>query len=154
MYIQDFPLKTPAQQAASNGAGDSPFERSLRRYLSALALPGAHAAPLAALVRSHDYSSARGHLIPSVPGYHKGAEMDAFGHLAVKRALLGERLPSALRGAPLVAQASSLGSLNENWVQEFLGSLCAGQYVVPDGESTALSTSSRACADAANAAMK
>ena len=115
LYVQDFPLKPPERLAAG---GDSPFESSLCRYLSALALPGAHAAPLAALVRSHDYSAARGHLIPSVPGYHRGAEMDAFGHLAVKRALLGEALPSALRGAPLIAQASSMGSLNENWLQE------------------------------------
>ena len=51
----------------------SRFEKSLADYLAALKLPGPAGRHALKLCRDHDFSSARVHLLPSVPGYHQGA---------------------------------------------------------------------------------
>ncbi len=51
----------------------SAFGAALRDYLAKLRLPAADAAYALALVDRTDFSSARGALLPSVPGTHRGA---------------------------------------------------------------------------------
>ncbi len=76
------PGNVPAAQDADSPAR-SEFGAALRDYLAKLRLPAADAAHAAALVDRHDFSSARGALLPSVPGTHRGAPW---------------RMPPALKG--------------------------------------------------------
>ena len=39
------------------------------------------------LVHAHDFSSARAHLICSVPGWHKGEAMTKWGHVQLRTLL-------------------------------------------------------------------
>ena len=45
---------------------------SLQDYVSALKLPTQAANQARDIIADHDFSSARAHLVPSVPGYHTG----------------------------------------------------------------------------------
>ena len=63
-YVCRRDAHTPAQ---------SPFGASLQDYLRTLHLPAAEAKHAQRLCKLHDFSSARAHLIPSVPGWHEGA---------------------------------------------------------------------------------
>lgn len=57
-----------------------------------------------------------------------GPALKKYGHLRVQALLAREKFPPHFEGAPLVAQFSSLGSLDEKWLsQEFRNSLTAGQ---------------------------
>ncbi len=49
------------------------FETTLTDYIAALRLPVREAQHAQQVIAQHDFSSARCHLIPSVPGYHQGA---------------------------------------------------------------------------------
>ena len=60
------------RRKAEGDATASSFGAALADYLAALRLPAQAAEHARALVREHDFSSARAHLIPSVPGYHTG----------------------------------------------------------------------------------
>ncbi len=54
--------------------------------------------------------------------------LSRWGHMRVRACLGREAFPSHFAGAPLVAQFSSLGGLDEGWVTaEFTGSLSAGK---------------------------
>lgn len=66
LWHQDFPLKDAASPATS------PFETDLSGYFACLGLPPGQAQDLQSRVRAHDFSSAKVHLIISVPGYHSG----------------------------------------------------------------------------------
>lgn len=76
--------------------------------------------------------------------------INRFGHMKLRRCLAAERFPSAFAAAPVVAQYSSVGSLNEAWLLgtgnpgayefSFLKSLSAGRHA--GGESALL----RSCA--------
>ncbi|KAL3157421.1 hypothetical protein ABBQ32_011893 [Trebouxia sp. C0010 RCD-2024] len=121
LWFQDFPRKSQASPAMSE------FEQELVDYLRALRLPAASAQKAEALCSQHDFSSARVHLIISRPGYHSGPALRTYGHLRVQSLLAREKFPSHFQRAPLIAQFSSLGSLDERWLtNEFRGSLSAG----------------------------
>ena len=54
--------------------------------------------------------------------------MNKWGHMRLRALLAAETFPSGMRGAPLAAQFSSMGSLDDKWVQqEFLPTLSAGR---------------------------
>ena len=56
-----------------------------------------------------------------------GPSLKKYGHLRVHSLLARERFPPHFQGSPLIAQFSSLGSLDERWLtNEFRGSLSAG----------------------------
>lgn len=56
-----------------------------------------------------------------------GPALRTYGHLRVQSLLAREKFPSHFQRAPLIAQFSSLGSLDERWLtNEFRGSLSAG----------------------------
>ncbi len=88
------------------------------------------------MLKKHDFSSARVELVTSVPGRHDSAD---FGHwrLAALLTRNGEGFPERFAGSPVVAQASSIGSVTDDgWLsRELTRSLWAG-YVsaAPAGE--------------------
>ena len=56
-----------------------------------------------------------------------GPALKKYGHLRVQALLAREKFPAHFQGAPLLAQFSSLGSLDERWLSnEFRASLAAG----------------------------
>jgi Tyrosyl-DNA phosphodiesterase len=64
-----------------------------------------------------------------------GADVHRYGHMQL-RALLHRQqpFPEHFRGAPLVCQFSSIGSLDEKWLlREFGASLSAGRCEAPAG---------------------
>ncbi|KAG2424634.1 hypothetical protein HXX76_014359 [Chlamydomonas incerta] len=122
VWVQDFPLKSAAAAraaaatAAAGGAAatpatslpppPSPFEAYLVSYLRALGMPPAMAGPVLAAVVAADFSAARGALVASVPGYHRGAAaMAAWGHVRLRRLLEAVPLPAGFRGG-----AAALGA--------------------------------------------
>ena len=78
------------------------------------------------LIRAYDYSSAYAVLIPSVPGHHKADSYDNFGYLKLRKAIIEHvcpHLPSAKKQTsprPILCQFSSIGSLNEKWLNGFV----------------------------------
>ncbi|KAI3435989.1 hypothetical protein D9Q98_002047 [Chlorella vulgaris] len=124
LFWQDFPQKDDESPQTS------PFQQHLAAYMAALRLPPATQRYCRELLDRHDFSAARVHLVASVPGYHLGsAEMLKWGHPRL-RALLNREppFPPAFNGAPLVAQYSSMGSVDEAWLTgEFRESLAAGR---------------------------
>ncbi len=58
-------------------------------------------------------------LVPSVPGTHKGARQRRYGFFKLEATLRAEPLHSQFRHAPVLAQCSSLGSLNRPWLDRF-----------------------------------
>lgn len=81
------------------------------------------------LVRQYDYSTAYVILIPSVPGRHKRDVYDNFGYLKLRQAIIqsssslnhqsnGNRTPPQI-----ICQISSIGSLNEKWIDQFLSAI-------------------------------
>ncbi|GAB4821749.1 hypothetical protein N2152v2_008795 [Parachlorella kessleri] len=122
VWWQDFPLKDGQSPQTSE------FEEHLTQYLRELRLPPSVSIAARAVVSLHDFSAARAHLVGSVPGWHKGGMLSRWGHMRVRACLGREAFPSHFAGAPLVAQFSSLGGLDEGWVTaEFTGSLSAGK---------------------------
>lgn len=87
------------------------------------------------LIRQYDYSTAYAILIPSVPGRHKRNVYDNFGYLKLRQAIIqsttfNQRHQSqhndkrtAQTPAPIICQISSIGSLNEKWLDQFLSAI-------------------------------
>ena len=55
-----------------------------------------------------------------------GAKLNSYGHMALRRLLSREHFPDSFAQAPMIAQFSSLGSLNEDWLREFRHSMACG----------------------------
>eukprot|EP00210_Caulerpa_lentillifera_P001070 g1032.t1 len=120
-WIQDFPHKNTTSER-------SKFEADLIRYIQRLNLPKRSHSQLVEIIEEHDFSLARGKLIYSVPGYHKGPEMTKYGHLQLKQCLRSEVFPETFKQSPVVCQFSSLGSLDPKWLfNELLVSFCEGK---------------------------
>ncbi|KAL4144798.1 hypothetical protein PRNP1_013924 [Phytophthora ramorum] len=131
VWFQDFSLKIlddseeeeekEAVTASSRGGND--FEEDLVHYLSSL---GAQVKLFCGELKRFDFSRARVALIPSVPGVHKGKDMERYGHLRVRKLLKTFNVPQT--DNPLICQFSSLGSLDEKWLfGEFAESFLPGK---------------------------
>lgn len=61
------------------------------------------------------------HLLVTVPGYHwrwRGSELqpsDQWGHLRMRQLLQQESFPAAFKGAPIAAQFTSMGRIDDRW---------------------------------------
>ncbi|KAL7526266.1 hypothetical protein ACHAXR_002762, partial [Thalassiosira sp. AJA248-18] len=81
------------------------------------------------LIRQYDYSNAYAVLVPSVPGRHKNTDYHNFGYLKLRKAVIdwvcshrqNSKQPSSPK--PIVCQFSSIGSLNEKWLNQFLSAI-------------------------------
>ena len=193
------PLVFACRKAAGTSSDQAAcsFEAALTDYVHALRLPLQAAKQARATIAEHDFSSARAHLIASVPGYHTGtfifsvkmqiyhetaegmrvlgclqqylellgalkctrlwsetsygaaivackvlckcevflcrlvftgADMKKYGHMRVRELLRGETFPGDFQHAPLVAQFSSMGSVNPKWLEELQHSFAQGSY--------------------------
>ncbi|KAG3115967.1 hypothetical protein PI124_g7170 [Phytophthora idaei] len=115
LWYQDFGLKVLAdsedeeKEAVAGRSGD--FEADLVHYLSSL---GAPVKLFCGELKRFDFSTARVALVPSVPGVHKGKDMEKYGHLRVRKLLKMYKIPPT--DNPLICQFSSLGSLDEKWL--------------------------------------
>ncbi|EFJ50373.1 hypothetical protein VOLCADRAFT_88920 [Volvox carteri f. nagariensis] len=138
LWVQDFPRKDTVAAAAPV----STFEQDLVAYFRALALPPAMANPLFEAIAMHDFSFARGTLVASVPGYHRGtAAVQSYGHMRLRRLLEQVPLPScfAAEGSScgtassssavppegLIIQCSSMGSFDQAWLVDEMGASLA-----------------------------
>ncbi|CAK9879662.1 unnamed protein product [Sphagnum jensenii] len=130
LWMQDFPWKTDA----CKGKKSSVFENDLVEYLTALEWPGCttvlpeqgEVRINAAFFRKFDFSSATVRLIASVPGYHQGHNLSKWGHMKLRKVLQEQSFEQEFKGAPIVYQFSSLGSLDEKWLSELSASMQAG----------------------------
>lgn len=112
--------------------GDSPtrFKRDLVEYLQAYKC--AELTRWANLIKGHDFTDCRAVLVGSVPGYHMGAQKDAWGHTKVRRTLAQHSAPSPhQRGQrpTTIIQCSSIGSLGKDsrsWLSAELGLSLSG----------------------------
>eukprot|EP00118_Oscarella_pearsei_P011910 m.83681 g.83681 ORF g.83681 m.83681 type:complete len:474 (+) comp36365_c0_seq2:231-1652(+) len=109
------------------GKESSQFQTDLIAYLSAYRHPGL--SEWIALIKEHDMSSAKVHIIASVPGKHMGSSMHHWGHMKLRQKL-NQHGPSSshvTRDWNILAQFSSIGSLGSDstkWLTgEFLTSL-------------------------------
>ncbi|KAL3671324.1 hypothetical protein V7S43_003254 [Phytophthora oleae] len=129
VWYQDFELKVLAdsedeeKEAAESSEGVSAFEDDLIYYLSSL---GAPVKAFCEELKRFDFSAARVALVPSIPGVHKGKDMERYGHLRVRSLLKMYNVPPT--DNPLICQFSSLGSLDEKWLfGEFAESFLPGK---------------------------
>ena len=126
LFFQDFPRKSDPSASSAPGIG-ADFEETLLNYVNALRLPDGAGSELAAAIREHDFSSARAALVPSIPGRHQGPQKEMYGHMRLREVLSKERFPVRFAGAPVCAQASSVGALSAAWLHQELGkSMCTG----------------------------
>ena len=66
----------------------------------------------------YDYSTAKGVLIPSTPGYHKPYAKEKLGYLQVQKAISEYTPPpSSKSNRPIICQYSSIGSLSKKYLQ-------------------------------------
>ncbi|KAM0727614.1 putative tyrosyl-DNA phosphodiesterase [Formica fusca] len=103
-------------ESANPSDGESPtgFKKDLERYLSKYRHPALTQWIWA--VRRADFSAVNVFLVASVPGTHKDAEVDSWGHRKLAYVLSHHAtLPPDAPQWPIVAQSSSLGSLGPNF---------------------------------------
>ena len=101
VWFQDFPLKASSDYDGGRSSGE--FEDSLVEYFEAVV--GFDVAAL----RKFNFSSARGRLVASVPGYHSGDAINKWGHMRLRRLL--RDVAVAPRFDSVVSQFSSMGAV-------------------------------------------
>ncbi|XP_073005062.1 tyrosyl-DNA phosphodiesterase 1 isoform X1 [Typha latifolia] len=129
LWMQDFPWKD--DKISNKG---SFFENDLVDYLKTLKWPefSVKIPPVgnvsinAAFFKKFDYSSAMVRLIASVPGYHMGTNLKKWGHMKLRSVLEECKFDKEFCKSPLVYQFSSLGSLDEKWLNELASSMSSG----------------------------
>ena len=126
VWTQFFPMKIEA--------GSSDFEDSLCDYVVSLeahaaALTrgpwggnGGGSAGLSVALRRYDFSGAKAHLVPVVPGYHLGQNKDKYGQARVARLLARSSSLSSSRGGDVVMQFSSCASTKSQYIDQLLRS--------------------------------
>lgn len=101
VWSQDFPVKTISDYDDGKSSGE--FEESLVEYFEVVG--GFDAVAL----RKFDFSSARGKLVASVPGYHRGNAIHKWGHMRLRTLL--RTVAVAPRFDSVVCQFSSMGAV-------------------------------------------
>lgn len=131
-YIEDFFLKgtkeeSPLEQFSST---NNDFEKTLLYYLESYGYKKCHTwfgdgsenQALLDCLKRYDFSSAKGVLIPSVPGWHKldGETHRLMGHWKLRHVVANYTGTSAraLQCSPIVCQFSSIGLLSENYLKD------------------------------------
>ncbi|XP_031500494.1 tyrosyl-DNA phosphodiesterase 1 [Nymphaea colorata] len=129
LWMQDFPWKQRQDHSKT-----SPFEEDLVDYLEKLKWPGLNVSiPVAgsatinsSFFRKFDFSSASVRLIASVPGYHSGGSLKKWGHMKLRSVLQESLFDKEFQKSPIVYQFSSLGSLDQKWMDELSASMSSG----------------------------
>ncbi|CAK0812130.1 unnamed protein product [Prorocentrum cordatum] len=119
IFVQDFPARNVGDSSPDADAFGSEFHLYLQRYLG-------HCGGVdCRFLDRYDFSAASVALVGSVPGYHKGAEASQWGHLRLRKLLAQHaEVPLEWRGrGGVLAQFSSLGSLQPRWLEDFTHTL-------------------------------
>jgi tyrosyl-DNA phosphodiesterase-1 len=148
-YIQDFPLKSKGGSASSATRITNDFEENLISYMESYgynktynwsschgesAGNGLEKITLQRQLSRYDFSGANVVLIPSVPGYYSLPEKcKAQGYLKLKGAIdahtntYASEISHSANAGQLICQFSSIGSLSEKWLKEFVSSISIPQ---------------------------
>ncbi|CEM23753.1 unnamed protein product [Vitrella brassicaformis CCMP3155] len=119
IYVQDFPRKQQ-QQGSQPSTDMEDMEDQLVAFLRATTKAG----DWCDKIRQFDYSTAIGKIVASVPGAHKGSDINRWGHMRLRDVLSSQPDPQNLQDFHLVCQFSSLGSLSDKWLlEEFAGTM-------------------------------
>jgi len=120
IYLQDFPLKVRNSENSDNTASDDDFGSTLYSYCNQVKGMNDRVIMNFDFLRQYDFSSAKVLLVPSVPGYHRGQSMNAYGHRRLCHLLQQFNVTMDSRAHRLIVNVSSFGSLTERWlVDEF-----------------------------------
>lgn len=124
VYMQDFPLKDATSQVTC-----SEFEQELLQYVDALGLVLRVRERLKNIIKLHDYSSARCHLVASVPSKpFEFKEVDRYGHKRLGAVLGAYEFDKKFASAPIIAQFSSIGNLSPAFLGSITESFSSGYY--------------------------
>ncbi|KAK2584626.1 hypothetical protein KPH14_006975 [Odynerus spinipes] len=110
------PHLPPLPQSANTTEGESKtgFKKDLLRYLNAYKNPAL--TEWISTVRRTDFSDVNVFFVASVPGGHKNADTDLWGHRKLADVLSAHAtLPPDAPYWPIIAQSSSIGSLGPNY---------------------------------------
>ncbi|CAD5123083.1 DgyrCDS11459 [Dimorphilus gyrociliatus] len=121
----------PILLGQGSGESDTKFRKDLIDYLTAYNHPKLRS--WIEMIKTHDFSDCRVHLVASVPGRHTDISKDKWGHLKLRKLL--KQVEPSCKQWPIVGQFSSIGSLgakSEDWLcSEWLSSLSTmGQTLV------------------------
>ena len=144
-FIQDFPFKEcPTQCESDKNKAEivHDFEKSLVAYIKTYGFDkkvqwsGQDRLTLMEQLSLYVFSSAKGVLVPSAPGYYDlpkspspdFQDLPDFGYMKVKKAILkyiapSKQKPDTSKYGPLVCQFSSIGGISEKWFKSFISSL-------------------------------
>jgi tyrosyl-DNA phosphodiesterase-1 len=132
-YIEDFSLKRTDVESLlerNSSTTDDDFENTLLYYLESYGYKkciawiedGSESQTLLDCLKRYDFSSAKGILIPSVPGWHKldGETHQRMGHWKLRHVVANYTVTSTKtsRYSPIVCQFSSIGLLSEKYLKD------------------------------------
>ncbi|CEM01729.1 unnamed protein product [Vitrella brassicaformis CCMP3155] len=122
IYVQDFPRKKQQQQQQQQGSQPSTddMENHLADFLHATTKAG----DWCNKVREFDYSTAIGKIVASVPGSHQAPDVNRWGHMRMRELLKNQPDPQDWTRSHLVCQVPSVGSLDEDFIEDLIGGLC------------------------------
>ena len=101
------------------------------------------------LIRQYDYSKACVVLIPSFPGRHKDDAYNNVGYLKLRKAIVENVCPhlegkkQSAAKKPILCQFSSIGSLNEKWLSNFVSATDSSTTSSTDPIATATAKKSK-----------
>lgn len=108
--MQDFPKITPRTTTKEESALTIDFKSTLSDYLRTMDLD-------AKFLSEFSFEDVKIVLITSVPGYHSKGSLNKYGHMKVRHWLSKEPpLENQHKISPVIAQASSIGSLTCAWL--------------------------------------
>jgi tyrosyl-DNA phosphodiesterase-1 len=125
-YIQDFPLKANANHGRCEFEDDLVNYLESYRYTTKAKWSDRDSAPctLPELIRKYDFTGSSAVLIPSIPGWlYLDSNKPKVGHLKLREAVRNHASSSS-GNTPghVVCQFSSMGSLTEKYLRDFLSS--------------------------------
>lgn len=113
-YYQDFPL------AEKRAAVPDLFKKTLSNLLGEMMIPASSIQKL----QKYDFSTAIGTLVISKPGQSSRSDTFVYGLHSLSRAVASlELLPQPQQNPSIFCQSSSVGSLNQKWIDEFMSSI-------------------------------
>jgi tyrosyl-DNA phosphodiesterase-1 len=120
-FLQDFLLQAKGQRTSGE------FQETLLSYIQTYDYKeqhvwqsgSSHRCTLVEQLAKYDYSTAKGVLIPSTPGYHKPSAKQKLGYLQVQKAISEYTPPPSSNSSsrPIICQYSSIGSLSKKYLQ-------------------------------------
>lgn len=112
-YMRDFPIRILSDVRQDRAA----FHADLCNYL-ARCLPAEENCTVRTALDTYDFDSAGAAIVSSVPGIHKEESRFDFGHARLRVLLADERITHSAADSVAICQFSSLGSIQEKWMND------------------------------------